>query len=134
MKVDSGQGENVAPRYRKKPLRSSLRHFPPVARSFDTDANHLPQLMAEAPAITHSLSQATTGLVPTKNPPRRAGFLTGRRTPGRSALECSTETLVEALDATTGGRLLLLAGVEGVALGADVQGDCLLYTSPSPRD
>jgi hypothetical protein len=77
MWVNSGQGENVSPRYRKKPLRSSLRHFPPVARSFDTDANHLPQLMAEAPAITHSLSQATTGLVPTKKPASKGGFPDG---------------------------------------------------------
>jgi hypothetical protein len=43
-----------------------------------------------------------------------------------SALDGSTETLVEALDAATGGSLLLLAGVERVALGAHVQREGLL--------
>jgi len=43
-----------------------------------------------------------------------------------SALDGSTETLVEALDATTGGSLLLLAGVERVALGAHVKRESLL--------
>ena len=38
-----------------------------------------------------------------------------------TALHCGAETLVEALYAAAGGRLLLLAGVERVAVGANVQ-------------
>ena len=37
------------------------------------------------------------------------------------ALDGGTEALVEALDATTGSRLLLLAGIEGVAVRAHIQ-------------
>ena len=40
---------------------------------------------------------------------------------GLAALDSSAETLVEALYAATSGRLLLLTGVERVAVGAYVQ-------------
>lgn len=50
----------------------------------------------------------------------------GRENPlGLTALDCSAKTLVEALYTATCGRLLLLTGVERVAVGAYVQGEVL---------
>ena len=44
---------------------------------------------------------------------------------GLAALNSSAETLVEALYAATSGRLLLLTGIERVAVGAHIQGKVL---------
>lgn len=44
---------------------------------------------------------------------------------GLAALNSSAETLVEALYAATSGRLLLLTGVERVAVGAHIQREVL---------
>ena len=69
----------------------------------------------------------------TKNPRRSVGFCTGHMaclrwlnpSSGSAALDSSAKTLVEAFYAATSARLLLLARVEGVAVGAYVQREVL---------
>lgn len=71
-----------------------------------------------------------------KNPRRGMGFSPApwagdlANPCGLAALDSSAETLVEALYAATGGRLLLLTRVERVAVGANVQREVLTRRGP----
>ena len=99
---------------------------------------HLATLILGSPAIKYSLSISsgqsinldTPYLLKLKKPSsghkkarHQGGLFDNQSVVVRrvlTATHCSTEALVETLDAATGGRLLLLAGVERVTLRADV--------------
>ena len=83
--------------------------------------------MASSDGITGSLLQRCLNH---EKPASKGGFHSHAASKNVSAtLDGGTETLVEALDTATRGRLLLLAGIEGMAVGANVDGEILVSGS-----